>query len=109
MPKHVAVAKALVAGARERRVIGDLVVDAQAVEPAVGQVHLHLTAQQPLRTDGKSVAQDEHPDREHRIDRRSAKMRVVRRQLGMHPGKVQNRSDLAGSVIVRHHLVEENE
>jgi hypothetical protein len=33
-------------------------------------------------------------------------MRVVRRQLGVHPGQVQHGSDLADAVVVRHHLVE---
>jgi hypothetical protein len=78
-PEDVAHPEALVAGARECRMIRDLVLDAQATEPAIGQVHLHLAAQQPLRADGKHVADDEHPDHEHRIDRRPAKMRVVGR------------------------------
>ena len=86
--------------------IRDLVLDAQAAEPAIRQVHLHLAAQQPLRADGEHVAEDEHPDHEHRIDRRPAEVGVVGRQLGVHPGQVQHGSDLAHAVIVRHDLIE---
>jgi hypothetical protein len=59
--------------ARENgRMIRDLVLDAQAAEPAIGQVHLRFAAQQPLRADGKHVTNDEHPDHEHRINRWAA-------------------------------------
>jgi hypothetical protein len=46
--ENIAVAEPLVARARESRVIGDPVFDAQAAEPSVRQVHLHLTANRPL-------------------------------------------------------------
>src|SRR4029077_4637676 len=45
--------------------IRDLVLDAQTAEPAVRQVDLNLPAEQPLRADGKNVADDEHPDHQH--------------------------------------------
>ena len=83
--KTVAVAEALVAGTREHGVIRDLVLDDQAAEPPVRKVHLHLTAQQPLRADGEHVAEDQHPNREHRIDRGPSGPRIVGRQLGVHP------------------------
>ena len=105
-PEDIAVAEALVAGARERRVVRDLVLDAQAAKPSVRQVHLHFAAQQPLRADGEHVAQDEQPDHQHRIDRRPAEVRVMGRQLSVHPGQVQHGCDLAGAVVVRHRLVE---
>jgi hypothetical protein len=31
---------------------------------------LHFAAQQPFRADGEHVAEDQHPDHEHRIDRK---------------------------------------
>ena len=34
------------------------------------------------------------------------RLRVVGRQLGVHPGQVQHGRDLAHAVIVRHHLIE---
>src|SRR5262249_53294446 len=57
--------------------IRDLVLDAQTTEPAVRQVDLNLPAEQRLRTDGKNVADDEHPDHQHRVNRRAAARRVV--------------------------------
>ena len=38
--------------------------------------------------------------------RRSAKLRIIRCQLGMHPTQIKNRSDLADRMIVRHRLIE---
>ena len=83
---------------------GDLVLDAQAAEPAVRHVDLDLTAQQPLRANAKHVADDEHPDHEHRIDRGPTDLGVVRRQLRMYPRQIENRRDTAHEVIVRNHL-----
>src|SRR5262245_15318737 len=80
-PEDVAVAEALVTGARESRVIRDLVFDAQAAEPAIGEVKLDLAAQRTFRADGEHVTDDEYPDHQHRINRRSSSMRIVRGQL----------------------------
>src|SRR5262249_23614717 len=106
VPKNITLAEPLIAGARERRMIWDLVLDAQAAEPAIGQVHRHLTAQQPLRTDTEGIANNEHSNHEHRIDRWAAERRVVARQLSVHPGKVQHSGDLAHLVIIRNDFIE---
>ena len=76
-------------------------------EPArtPGEVHLHRAAQQPLRADGEHIAEDKHPAHEHRVDRRTAKVGVVGRQLGAHPGQVQHRTDLASSVVGRNGFI----
>src|SRR5262245_18595055 len=87
-PKDITLAEPLVARARERGMIGDLVLDAQAAEPAIGQVHLYLTAQQPLRSDRKNIADEQHPDHQHRIDRWASPLRVVGRKLCVDPRKV---------------------
>jgi hypothetical protein len=54
-PEDVAVAKTFVASPRERerRVIGQLVLDAQAAKPAVDQIDLHLAAQCSFRANAK--------------------------------------------------------
>lgn len=44
MTKNVMIAKALVAGARECRVIRDPVFYAKAAEPAIGEIELNLAA-----------------------------------------------------------------
>src|SRR5262249_31763075 len=85
--------------------IRDLVLDAQTTEPAVRQVDLNLPAEQPLRTDGKNVADDEHPDHQHRVNRRAAARRVVGCELSTHPGQIEHGGDLAHKVIARYHLV----
>src|SRR5262245_30815935 len=86
--------------------IRDLVLDAQTAEPAVRQVDLNLPAEQPLRADGKNVADDEHPDHQHRVNRRAAARRVVGCKLSTHPGQIEHGGDLAHKVIAWYHLVE---
>ena len=66
--ENILVAKALVAGARECGVIGDLVLDAEAAEPAIGEVQLDLAAECAFRADREHIAEDEHPDHQLRID-----------------------------------------
>lgn len=75
-------------------------------KPAVRQVHLHLAAQQSFRADGEYIAEDEHPDHEHRIDRRPAGRGIIGRELGMNPRQIENSSDLASAVVVGHCLIE---
>src|SRR5262245_20353416 len=70
-PENSTLAEPLVAGTRERRVIRDFVLDAQATELTIGQVHLHLTAKQSLRADGEDIAHDQHADYEYWINRRA--------------------------------------
>jgi hypothetical protein len=71
--KSTTLAKALVAGAREGRMIRDTVFQAQLAEPAIGQVDLNLAAIW-LRPDRKYVADDEHLDYEDRINRGAAEL-----------------------------------
>ena len=61
--KNFAIAKALVAGARERRMIRDSVLDTEFAEPPIGKVHLHFTADQPLRAGRKDISHDQHARR----------------------------------------------
>ena len=93
-------AKAFVAGAREGRVIGDPIFDAEAAEPAIREIKLHLAAQRALRADREHVAEDEHPDHKLRIDRRPSGVRIVRRQFGANPRQVENCRDPPDLVIV---------
>src|SRR5262249_6033853 len=81
-------------------------LQSRAHKPAIGKVHSHITAQRPLRSDRKHVADDEHPDHQHWIDRWPTEPRIIRCQLGMHPTQIKNRSDLADRMIVRYRLIE---
>ncbi len=57
--------------------IGDPVLDAEATEPAIGEVELDLAAQRAFRADGEHLADDQHSDHQHRIDRGTADRRIV--------------------------------
>ena len=104
-PKDGAVAKPLIARTRERRMIWDLVLDREPAKPAIGKVHLHLTTQRPLRADCKHIADDEHPDHQHRINRGPTNLRVIARQLGINPRQIKNCRNRANQVIVRHRII----
>jgi hypothetical protein len=81
LAQDVAVTEAAMAIDRERRVIGHLVVEIEATKPAVRKVKVDLLAQPPLRADAITVADDQHPDHELRIDRGPADVAVEGRQL----------------------------
>src|SRR6266481_8514132 len=52
-----------------------------AVRPVRGRRQLNLLAQPPLEADAVAVANDQHPDQELRIDRRSTDVAIERCQL----------------------------
>src|SRR6202023_3705723 len=90
---------------QKSRVTRNLVLEAQAAEPAVRQIHLHLAAQQPLGSDSEDIADDEHPDHEHQVNRRAPDRRIVGRELGTNPVKIQDASNVADKMIVRNNLL----
>ena len=104
--EDVAVAKAFVAGPLEGRVVGNAILDAQAAEPAISEVHLNFAAQRTLGPYRENVAEDEHPNEQDGIYRRAARNRVVGRQLLAHPGEIQHAVDLAHQMVGRNDLVE---
>ena len=105
--ENVAVAEAFVARPREGRVVRDPVLDAQAAEPAVCQIHLHLAADRALRPDREHVPENEHPNHEHRIDRGTTDRRVMGGEFCRDPREIQNGGDLTDAVIARNHLIED--
>lgn len=70
LAENVVLTEALVACAREGRMIGDPVFDAEAAELAISEIELNLAAQRAFRTDREHVPKNEHPDHQFRIDRR---------------------------------------
>ena len=100
--KNIMAAKALVAGAREGGVIWNFVLDAEAAEPAIGEVDLDFPAQRPLGADAENVADDEQPDHQLGINRWPAHLWVVGRQLSANPREVQHRGDRADLMVLRH-------
>src|ERR1700716_4276954 len=69
----------------EYRVIGNLVFNTELAKPAIGKVHLNLSANPLFRTDCKHIADEEHPQHQHRVDRGPSRVRVVGGQLLVHP------------------------
>ncbi|OPY99258.1 hypothetical protein A5906_26405 [Bradyrhizobium sacchari] len=74
----ISLAEALIAGPRESRMIRDGILDTELAEPPIGEVHLHFTAEQPLRADREDIPHDQHPDHQLRIDRRATNGRIMR-------------------------------
>src|SRR6267142_6355971 len=58
--------------------IRDSILDTQLAEPTTGAVHLHFTADQPLRADRKHISHDQHPDHQLLIDGRATHRRIMR-------------------------------
>ncbi len=64
--------------------VGDVAVQAQAAEPAVGKVEVDLLAEPPLRADAQAVAHQQHPDHQLGVDRGPAGQAVERGQVRPH-------------------------
>src|SRR6202035_1104766 len=90
----------------EYRVIGDPVLNTELAEPPVGQVDLDFSAQPALRAERKHVANDQHPDHQYRINRGPTRVRVIRRQLLVHPTQIEKTVDLPYQMIGRNYFVE---
>src|SRR5262249_25482669 len=68
-PQNVPIAKPAPAINRERRMIGNLVIELEAAEPTITEMKFDLLAQLPFKADAIAVADNEHPDHQLRIDR----------------------------------------
>ena len=84
--------------------IRDSVLDTELAEPAIGEVHLHFTADQPLRADRKDIPHDQHPDHQFRIDRRATHGRIVRCKFAAKPGQIESSIDLPHQMIFRNRV-----
>ena len=101
LAQEIALAETAVAVLGKRRMIGDVAVEPQATEPAIGQIEVDLLAQPPLRANAEAVADDQHADHQLGIDRRATRLAVVRLQMRPDFRKVDEPVDLANQVIVR--------
>ena len=79
--------------------IGDRAFDRQAAEPAIGHVDLKFQTKLALATDCENITDDQHPQHQLGIDRRSAGVTVIRRQFFTYPAQVQDRVELAHQVV----------
>ena len=81
--------------------IGNVAVEPQPTEPAIGQIEVDLLAQPTLRANAEAVADDQHPDHQLGIDRGPARLAVVGPQMRPNLRQVDEPVDLAQQVIVR--------
>src|ERR1700684_2650194 len=86
--------------------VRDGIFDAKLAEPAIGEVHLHFTADQSLRADRKDIPHDQHPDHQLRINRQATHGRIMRCKLTAKPGKIESSIDLPYQVIFGNSVAE---
>src|SRR5512136_2473685 len=84
--------------------IRDSVFDTELAEPPIGEVHLHFTTDQPLRTDRKDIPHDQHPDHQFRIDRRATHGRIMRYKLAAKPRQIERGIYLPHQMIFRNRV-----
>src|SRR6516162_8858314 len=90
----------------EHGMVGNGVLNAELAKPPVRQIDLHLRAQPTFCADCKHVADDQHPDHQQQINLRPPGMRVIGRELLVHPTPIENGIDLSNQMIWRHYLVQ---
>jgi hypothetical protein len=56
-------------------------IQAEAAEPAIGEIQVHLLTQSPFRTDAHAIANDQHPKHQIRVNRWPAEGAVKWRKL----------------------------
>src|SRR6185295_247964 len=61
--------------------IGDVGIEPQSTEPAIGQIEMDLLAQPTLRTNAEAIADDEHPDHQLRVNRGPPHVAIVGPQM----------------------------
>ena len=99
--------KAVMAGARKSRVIGNIVLDPQPAKPAIGQVDSNLGTKLTLRANGKHIADEQHTDHRLRINRGVSGVAVKTSQPARHAvNSDQEPIDPTHQVIRRNHRVE---
>src|ERR1043165_618825 len=86
--------------------VRDGVFDAEFAKPAIGEVHLYFTTDQPLRADRKDIPHDQHPDHQFRINRRATHGRIMRCKFTAKPGKIESSIDLPHQVIFGNRVAE---
>ena len=79
----------------KRRMIGDVGVEPQATEPAIGQIEMDLLAQPTLGTNAEAIADNQHPDHQLRINRGRPHVAIVGPKVQPQPSQINEPIDLA--------------
>src|SRR3569833_1397377 len=85
----------------ETGMLGYRILQAQATEPAVGQIELDFFAQAPLGTNAIAVADDEHADHQLRVDRGPASSAVKAGQMAAQVTQIKEAVNYPQQVIGR--------
>ena len=85
---------------RKGGMVRHLVLEAEPAEPPIGKVELDLTTEPALGADRVAVADQEHPDHQLRIDRRTSRVTVERREIDPQPAQIENSVDPAQQMIM---------
>lgn len=101
MPQQLALVKPPVPVLREGRMIGDPVVQIETAKPAVGEVQVHLFAVPPLRPDAETITNQQHPDRQLRVDRGTARVAVEVGKMGADAGQIDEAINRPEQVLLR--------
>ena len=75
------------------------ILKAEAAEPAIGQVQMHLLAQPTLGADAEAVADQQHAHHQLRIDRRPAGVAVERGEMLTEIAEIEEAINAAEQVI----------
>jgi hypothetical protein len=95
------------ADSRQARMIGKIIVQAIANEPADRQVHLRLAHQLAIMDDAQQDPRQHPPHRDFRIDPRPAVVGTIKlSHLTAQPGQIEDPIDPGEDVIVRHQLAQ---
>ena len=86
--------------------IGHVAIEPEPAEPTIGEVQMDLVAEPPLRADTKAVADDQHAQKQLRIDRGTARAAVERCQLSPQVRQVDEAVDRAKKMVRRHMPIE---
>src|SRR5690242_8184920 len=87
-------------GARECRMIRDLVLNSQTAEPAIRHVDRELATEHSLRADRKHIANDKHPDNQLWINRWPTSAGIIGCELLAYPRQIDKGCYFANQVII---------
>jgi len=99
--EKIAVAEAAVPVLGKGRVIRHRAVEAEAAEPAIGEIEVYLLAEPALRSDAQAIADEQHPDHQLGIDRGAAGLAVIGPQVLAQARQIHEPVDPPQQVIVR--------
>src|SRR6516165_3657534 len=108
LAKNIALAEPAMTIDRKSRMIGNIVLEIEPAKPAIAKVQFDFLAQLAFRTDPIAVTDNEHPQHEFGINRRSANFAVEGLQFVANIGQysAHERIDPTQEMVRRNALFE---